>query len=385
MKKYQGRRAFSASATGALAMLAVANAAAAAPNAFDQINLVSDIPGLAPVTDPNLVNPWGLSSSGGSPIWVSDNGAGVSTLYNTAGQPQALVVQIQGPPGPVPTPGTPTGTVFSGGNNFALPSSPKFNFMFATEDGQIEGWSSGTSAIIAAATPDAVYKGLAIGTSALGDTAYAANFHAGSIDVFNSSLAQTTVSGGFTDPALPSGYAPFNIQNLGGKLFVTYAQQDADKKDDVAGAGHGFVDVFDTNGNLQGRLISQGNLNSPWGLAIAPNGFGPFAGDLLVGNFGDGSINVYDPNTGALIDTLKDANGNPIDIPGLWGLRPGNGGNGGIASDIYFAAGIPGPGGEVEDHGLFGVLSAVPDGGASTGLLLGATVVGMAASRRRTV
>jgi uncharacterized protein (TIGR03118 family) len=324
-------------------------------SAYVQTNLVSDIPGEAPITDPNLVNPWGISHSSGSPFWVSDNGMGVSTLYNGSGQPfpvvNPLVVTI-----PSPTGGTsaPTGQVFNGSTSFG--GAP---FIFATEDGTIAAWNGGTNAVLAATTVDAVYKGLAIGNNGSGDFLYATNFRAGTIDVFNSSFTKTTLPGNFIDPNLPAGYAPFNIETINGMLYVTYAKQDADKKDDVAGPGNGFVDVFDLNGNLQGRLISNGPLDSPWGLALAPSNFGDFSNDLLVGNFGDGLINAFDPTSGQLLGTLLDAQGNPIVNQGLWGLIFGNGGNGGDLNKLYFTAGIPGDG-NVEDHGLFGVIS-VPE------------------------
>jgi len=343
-------------------------------SAYAQFNLVSDLPGVAPVTDPNLVNPWGLSSSGTSPIWVSDNGSDVSTLYNGAGQPfpvgSPLVVSIPDL--------APTGQV----NN---PNSTNFggaHFIFASENGGIDAWNSGTSAVSKAVTASAVYKGLAIGTSNSGPTLYATNFNSGKIDVFNNSFVAASLSGSFTDPNLPSGYAPFGIQNINGKLYVTYAVQDSAKHDDVAGPGNGIVDVFDTNGNFLQRLVSNGSsspLNSPWGLALAPSNFGQFSGDLLVGNFGDGTINAFDPTTGAFLGTIDDPNGNPIVIEGLWGLLFGNGGNGGATDQLFFSAGIPGPG-NIEDHGLFGDIT-VPE--PSTLAMLASGLVLLGVRRRR--
>ncbi len=191
------------------------------------------------------------------------------------------------------------------------------------------------------------------------------------------------LAGTFTDPNLPSGYAPFGIQNIGGKLYVTYAVQDAAKHDDVAGAGNGIVDVFDTNGNFLQRLVSNGSsspLNSPWGLALAPSNFGQFSGDLLVGNFGDGTINVFDPTTGAFLGTLDDPNGNPIVIEGLWGLLFGNGGNGGATDQLFFSAGIPGPD-HIEDHGLFGDIT-VPEP-STLAIMLASGLVLLGVRRRR--
>jgi len=337
--------------------------------AFFQTNLVSDIPGLAAHTDPNLVNPWGISSSPTSPFWISDNGTGVSTLYNGQGQPfpvaSPLVVTVP------PAGSAPTGQVFnntSSSFNLAPPGQPVqlARFIFTTEDGTISAWNSGTSAILKVdnSTSGAVYKGLAIGSDAItGDGhLYAANFNAGTIDVFDKDFKPVTLSGNFTDINIPSGYAPFNVQNLGGKLYVTYALR-GPTGDDVAGPGHGFVDVFDLNGNLLQRLVSQGALNSPWGLALAPAGFGEFGNDLLVGNFGDGVINAFDVMTGNLLGQIRDAMGDSIAIEGLWGLQVGNGGNGGDRNKLYFTAGIPGPD-EVEDHGLFGSLQFVPEPGS---------------------
>ena len=339
-------------------------------SAYAQFNLVSDLAGVAAVTDPNLINPWGMSSSSNSPIWVSDNGTGLSTLYNGAGTPQSLVVTIPD--------GAPTGQV----NN---PNTANFggaHFIFASENGAIDSWSGGTTAVTdkGISTLD-VYKGLALGNSASGSTLYAANFRSGKIDTFNSSFTPVTLSGNFTDSSLPAGYAPFGIQNIGGKLYVTYALQDAAKHDDVAGAGHGFVDVFDTNGNLITRLVSNGVLNSPWGLALAPSNFGQFSGDLLVGNFGDGTINAFNPTTGAFLGTLDDPNGNPIVIEGLWGLLFGNGGNGGATDQLFFSAGIPLPGmSDIEDHGLFGDIT-VPE--PSTLAMLASALVLLGLRRRR--
>lgn len=329
-----------------------------AQNSYSQHNLVSDIPGLATHTDPNLVNPWGIASSSSSPFWVSDNGKDVSTLYNSTGMRLPLVVSIP--------PGAPTGVVF---NN----AGGTFNsdvFLFATETGAIVGWrgSLGTTAEILAnnSGTGAVYKGIATATVNNNAYIYATDFHNGSITVLPNTGAPP-LSGNFTDPNLPAGFAPFNIQNINGQLFVTYAQQDAAKHDDVAGPGNGFVDVFDLNGNFIHRLISDGVLNSPWGLAIAPGDFRAFSNDLLVGNFGDGTINAFDPVTGAFLGTLHGSNG-PITIEGLWGLRVGNGGNGGDPNSVFFTAGIPGNG-EIEDHGLFGRIG-VPDSGTTLGLLL---------------
>lgn len=325
-------------------------------NSFFQHNLVSDLPGMAYFTDPDLVNPWGVSFSPTSPMWVSDNGTGLSTLYNGAGVKQGLIVSI--PPAGA---AAPTGQVFN--------STPDFggsHFVFATEDGTIASWTGGTSAVLSYASPvGAVYKGLALGNNGSANFLYAADFHNNAINVFDKNFNPVSLSGSFTDPGLPSGYAPFNIQAVGSRIYVTYAVQDAAKHDDVAGPGNGILDVFDTNGNFIQRLVSNGGaLNSPWGMAWAPAGFGKFGGDLLVGNFGDGTINVFD-STGTWIAMLDDANGNPLTNLGLWAIVFGNNGTGSDPNSLYFTAGIPGSG-NLEDHGLFGDITATPEPGTLT-------------------
>jgi uncharacterized protein (TIGR03118 family) len=343
---------------------------------FFETNLTSDLPGVAQNRDTNLVNPWGIAFGPTTPIWVADNHSGMSTVYNGAGQPapsgNPIQVTIPPPKGGTP-PAAPTGIVFT---NAGFDGS---HFIFATEDGTISAWSGGSSAALEVdnSPSGAVYKGLA----RVGTTLFAANFNSGSIDVFDTNFAPTTAPGGFADPNIPAGYAPFDIQNIGGLLYVTYAKQDAAKHDDVAGLGNGFVDIFNTNGVLQKRLISGGPLDSPWGLAVAPAGFGSFGNDLLVGNFGDGMINAFDANNGTFLGTLRDANNNPIDIQGLWGLAFGNGTNGAGANSLYFTAGIPGSG-MVEDHGLFGNIQQVPEP-ASLLTCGGALLLLLGAARRR--
>jgi uncharacterized protein (TIGR03118 family) len=320
---------------------------------FDQNNLASNIPGLAHFTDPNLVNPWGVAHSSTSPFWIADDGTGLSTLYDGVGAPQALVVTIPPPAGsPAGTKARPTGIVFNGTADFMIAGGAS-RFLFATEDGTISAWNgtAGTTAVLVIdnSATGAVYKGLALGSNASGNFLFATNFNGGTIQVFDKNFAPAA-GFSFVDPTLPAGFAPFGIQNIGGTLFVTYALQDASKTDDTPGPGNGFVDAFDTDGNLLRRFASAGTLNSPWGLALAPPGFGITA--LLVGNFGDGRINAFDPTTGAFLTQLSDRNGVPITIDGLWGLIAGNGGNGGAIDSVYFTAGING-----EADGLFGSLT----------------------------
>ncbi len=343
----------------AIASLALGGNNALAQNSYFQRNLVSDIAGMAEKTDTNLVNPWGIAISGSSPFWVSDNHAGKSTLYDGNGIASSLVVTIPPPSGGTP-PAAPTGVLFNSSTNFQVSPGAAARFIFATEDGTIVGWNSGSTGIVKVdnSAAGAIYKGLGIGTSSGSNYLYAANFFAGTIDVFDQNYGSVTLPGNFLDPTIPSGFAPFNVQNIGGQLYVTYAKQDADKHDDVAGPGNGYVDIFDTSGNFVRRLISQGALNSPWGLALAPTNFGTFSGALLVGNFGNGKINAFDPATGTQLGTLQDPTGSPINIQGLWGLTFGNGGSGGDTRTLYFAAGIAGTN-SIEDHGLFGSISAL--------------------------
>jgi uncharacterized protein (TIGR03118 family) len=325
---------------------------AAGANVYLQHNLVSDIPGTADVTDPNLVNPWGISYGATGPFWLSDNGTGKSTLYNGSGTVIPLVVTVPSIGGASQT-GNPTGQVNNNTTGFLLANGRAASFIFDSEDGTITAWNGGTTAsLMVDNSSSAVYKGLAIGSNAGGPRLYAANFRSGKIDVFDGKFAPTTVSGGFIDTTVPPGFAPFNIWPVGGKLYVAYAKQDNALRNDVAGPGNGYVAVFDFDGNLQKHLISNGALNSPWGVAIAPSTFGAFGGALLVGNFGDGKINAFDPATGALLGTLQDAKGNAIVIGGLWALIFGNGAAGGDKNTMYFTAGIGGL-----QHGLLGSLA----------------------------
>jgi uncharacterized protein (TIGR03118 family) len=333
-----------------------------------QTNLVSDIQGLAKHTDPNLINPWGLSYAPGGVFWVSNNNSGTSTLKDGHGIGQGLIVHMPAPPSSPPGSfGTPDGNAFNPTNGFAVSENGQSGasaFLFATEDGTILGWSPGvdlTHGIIAVdnstnptAADGAVYKGLAIGKDSMGHTLiYATNFRHATVDVFNEQFQQVDQSA-FQDPKIPTGYAPFGIQNIDGNLFVTYAKQNAQKHDDVEGLGHGFVDEFTTDGQLVRRFASRGALDSPWGLALAPNNFGPFSHDLLIGNLGNDRINAFNLTTGALEGTVSDIQGNPITIGDLWGLKFGNGGSGGPQDTLFFSAGI----GE-ESHGLFGSISAI--------------------------
>jgi uncharacterized protein (TIGR03118 family) len=361
----------------AAAFLASAAMGVADPSGYTQTNLTSDLPGVAANLDPNLVNPWGLAASPTSPFWTSDNGSGLSTIYNGHGVALGLVVTIPAAAGKTP-PADPTGVVFNNGagaGNFN--GSP---FLFDTESGTIVAWKGGTTAAIAA-TGDAgsVYKGLALNSS--GSLLYAANFGLGRVDVYNSTFGATSVSGGFVDPTLPTGYSPFNIRNIDGNLYVTFASGQG--HDETDGAGLGFVDEFDSNGNLIKRIASQGALDAPWGLALAPSGFGALSGDLLVGNFGDGLINAFDPTTGMFQGTLDDSNGNPLVNQGLWGISFGNGSQNEGVDTLYFNAGIPGPG-NVEDHGLFGAIDvATPEPGPVSLSLIGAGVMLAGVVRRR--
>jgi len=313
-------------------------------------------------TDTNLVNPWGMAAGTSTPMWISNNGMGNATLYDGNGNPQALIVTVPastnaGATSPAPV----TGDVFNGTTDFNVGGVGGAHFIFATEDGTIAGWNSGTTAVMkvdnANFTTGPVYKGLAIGSSGGSNFIYATNFRTGKVDVFNGTFNKQTTGFSFTDPTLPVGYAPFGIANIGGLLYVTYAVQDAAKHDDVAAVGNGIVSVFDTAGTFVHRVATNGTLDSPWGIAKAPAGFGPFSNDLLVGNFGNGRINAFDPSTFAFEGQLLDGQDNFISIPGLWGLRFGAGGTNGSRGALFFTAGIGG-----EAHGLFGRIAPAPTG-----------------------
>jgi uncharacterized protein (TIGR03118 family) len=337
---------------------------------YTQTNIVSNSSATpASFTDPNLVNPWGDVSNGGSPFWVSDQGTGLSTLYSTPpGTPRSLVVSIPG--------GNPTGIVANTAG-FNVNGSPAA-FIFATLGGTIAGWNGTptlTNAVTEATVPGAVFTGLAQNSS--GTFLYASDFGNGKIDVFNSTYTQVSLSGSFTDPNLPAGYSPYNIQLVNGRLYAEYAPIGSNGLP-VVGLGNGVVDVFDTNGNFMQRLISNGQLNVPWGIALAPSSFGQFGGDLLVGNFGNGWINAFNPTTGAFVGTLDLANGNPFAEPALWSLDFGIGGNGGTPGVLYFTSGLT----LSQTGGLLGSLAA-PTPEPATLTLLGTGLIGLLGLRRR--
>ena len=326
---------------------------------YKQTNLVSDMPGVAAATDPNLVNAWGMSRSSGSPWWISDNGPGLATLYNGAGAVQALVVTIPGADGGA---GTPSGQVFNGTTDFQVTPGTPAHFIFVTEDGTISAWAGGASATIMVNTKSAsVFKGVALATvsTASGATAnflYVADFRKGHVNVYDGSFHRMHLGeDAFEDESLPRGFAPFNVQNIGGNLYVAFAQPDSAKHDEVDGAGLGYVDVFSPSGRLLHRLQHGQWFNAPWGLAQAPTDFGANSHNILVGQFGSGQILVFDPVTGQFKGPLYDATNTPIAIDGLWGIAFGGGGTGsGPSNTLFFTAG---PNGEAD--GLFGTITAI--------------------------
>ena len=323
-------------------------------------SLVTDVnassnPYRAVNTDPNLVNAWGLAFNPQGFVWVANNHTSTSTLYDGNGVPQTLVVTI-----PAGTAGSakPTGIVFNGTQSFKVTQggvSSASAFIFVGEAGTLAGWSPNVNmntavTVFDGAAASAVYKGLAIGSQGASNRLYAADFHNGSVDVFDANFAKVALAGGFADTALPAGYAPFGIQAIGNLIYVAYAKQDALRTVEVAGAGVGVVDAFDTAGNLVKRLIpAGGKLNAPWGMAMAPAAFGPFSNALLVANFGDGRINGFDPATGAFLGTLAKADGSPITIDGLWGIAFGNGINSQPTNTLFYTAGPAS-----QSHGVYG-------------------------------
>jgi uncharacterized protein (TIGR03118 family) len=336
-------------------------ARAATSGIYHQTNLVSDEPGVALITDPNLVNPWGISMSGSSPFWVANNGSGTATLYagDVNGSPftkNPLVVTIPA--------GVPTGTVFNtdtAPTDFVVSNgvqSARAVFLFASQVGVVSGWNPAVPPATQAREGghnDAVYTGLAIGQVGTATFLYAADFEHRKIDVYDRLFhVVTTLDGSFSDPNIPNSYSNFNIQNIGGKLYVSYAQQSHKSPDEETDKGSGFVDVFDTSGHLLQRLIKGNHLKAPWGMALAPGNFGEFSDALIVGNFGDGQLHAYDPDSGKYLGEFKHEDGKTIVIDGLWGITFGNGGNGGDRNALYFASGP-----DDEMHGLFGSLRAV--------------------------
>jgi uncharacterized protein (TIGR03118 family) len=347
---------------------------------YTQTNLVTDMGSSAPVTDSNLKNGWGLSRSTGSPWWVSDNGTGVSTLYNITGTTSTLaatvnprVVVIPPPNGSTST-STPTGQVFNGSADFTLAPGIPALFIFVTEDGTISGWNPGfdsahpnNAALKVDNSPNAVYKGVTTGDVDGVRYLYVANFRSGHIEVYDTNFKAVTSSSSsdgdhqgnfseesFDDGKIPEGYAPFNVQNIGGSLFVTYAKQNAARHDDVAGEGFGFVDIYSTTGKLEGRLEHGPWLNSPWGVVWAPRDFGEFSNRVLVGNFGSGQIAAFNGFTGKFIGLMQNPNGTTVAIDGLWALAFGNSANAGPYNALFFTAGP-----NEEANGLFGALTAV--------------------------
>ena len=328
---------------------------------YKQTNLISDIPGMAAVTDPNLVNAWGISRSSGSPWWVSDNGTGVATLYSGTGTPASLVVTI---PAADSGTGTPTGQIFNGSQDFQLAPGKPALFMFVTEDGTVSGWNPGvapTSAVIKVNTHgQSVFKGMAVATvddhhSGPTNFLYVADFRKARVNVYDAAFHPISMHGdAFRDDHVPHGFAPFNIQNIGGNLYVAYAKQDSARHDEVDGAGLGLVDVFSPTGRLLHRLQRGQWFNAPWGMTQAPSDFGIYSHDIIVGQFGSGQLLAFDPVTGEFKGTLNDANNQPITINGLWGVNFGSGGTSGSATTLFFAAGL-----NDEQDGLFGTIAPV--------------------------
>ena len=325
-------------------------------------NLVSDGFVKAEHLDTDLVNAWGVAFNPNGFVWVADNHTGVATLYDGNGVKNSLVVTIPTHEGGNP-PASPTGIVFSSGADFVVKvgnvSGPS-RFIFATEDGTISGWAPNVDPTHAIRVADnsasgAIYKGLAFAANGIGHFIYATDFHNNRIDIFDQNFQPVSSAGRFVDSKIPRGYAPFGIQNILGNLYVTYAKQDRDAEDDVAGDGFGFVNVFNADGELIRRFAARGRLNSPWGLALAPVDFGRFSNALLVGNFGDGRINAFDPASGQWLGALRMANGKLVEIDGLWGLQFGNGLMNQPVNTLFFAAG-PGD----EEHGLYGRIDVAP-------------------------
>ena len=342
-------------ALATVAVLAASPAAAQNPKAYVITPLVSNLGPPGPGVDARLVNAWGLVAGPTTPWWVSDNGADFSTLYRADGTKVNLNVSVAG---------APTGIVFNADAN-AFPvgtgANPGARFIFATESGTIAGWRGalGTTAQVAVDSSEggAIYKGLAIATAAGGLQLYATDFHNARVDVFDATWAAVQTSGGFVDPNLPSGYAPFGIQTIDTRIFVTFAKQVPGSNDELHGQGLGFVDAFDADGNLLARVAQHGQLNAPWGLAMAPATFGAFGGDLLVGNFGDGHVNAYQElpdGTWELVGMLRTADGKKLAIDGLWALEfgHGNAANGPLDT-LFFTAGP-----NDEEDGLFGTITA---------------------------
>jgi len=348
----------------ALTLVSLATISFAQPTQhYKQTNLVSDMPGVAAVHDPNLVNAWGLSRSSTSPWWVADNGTGLSTLYSATGSIVPLVVTIP-PSDPTSPPGTPTGTIFNGGTGFELKKGFPAVFLFATEDGTISGWNpkvDATHAVIKVNLKSkSVFKGMTMATVDVPffgpqSFLYVADFRKGRVQIYDSNFHHVPeMEELFDDDSLPPGFAPFNVQDIGGNIYVSFAQQDSDKHDEVDGAGLGYVDVFSPEGRLLRRLQHGPWFNAPWGLTQAPTDFGSASHDILVGQFGSGEILVFNPVTGKFKGRLHDSSDQPIKIDGLWGLSFGNDATAGPATTLYFAAGP-----NHEQDGLFGTITAV--------------------------